>query len=115
MNHDTPPFFIKGKKKKKIAVSIFGRVLMRLNISSPILSSDDARSSVYIVDDDCSTLSHQTTNSNESQYLNPKRAKRYDSIRFENESDDNNDVTEVQATSRRRMSSKIRVIIIFVK
>lgn len=74
---------------------------MRVNIHLRFVCVDDARSSVYIIDDDCSTLSHETTNSNESLYLNSKRAKRYNSIY-----NDDDDVIGLEP-SRRRMSSKI--------
>ncbi|KAG2198506.1 hypothetical protein INT47_008610 [Mucor saturninus] len=64
--------------------------------------TDDARSSVYIVDDDCSTLSHETTNSNESFYLNSKRTKRYNSI--QDPDNDDHDLIGLAPSSRRRMS-----------
>ncbi|CAO3614120.1 unnamed protein product [Mucor hiemalis] len=70
--------------------------------------------SVFVVDDDCSTISHQSvyTTTNESSYLlNPKDTNRYRSINFDNTSydsddnDDTDDYTHIATSSSRRMST----------
>ncbi|GAA5816414.1 hypothetical protein MFLAVUS_009943 [Mucor flavus] len=51
-------------------------------MNPPFFIKDEAHHSVFIVDDDCSTLSHQTTSSNESTYLNPNQVNRYRSTSY---------------------------------
>ncbi|KAG2233598.1 hypothetical protein INT48_001851 [Thamnidium elegans] len=54
-------------------------------MNPPFFIKDEAHHSVFIVDDDCSTLSHQTTSSNESTYLNPNKVNRYRSTSYYDE------------------------------
>lgn len=48
---------------------------MRETSSNSVCFQDESQSSVFIVDDDCSTLSYQSTESNESTYLSPNDIK----------------------------------------
>ncbi|KAL7309281.1 hypothetical protein PS15m_011388 [Mucor circinelloides] len=60
----------------------------------PFFIRDESQSSVFIVDDDCSTLSYQSTESNESTYLSPNDIKtKYRSFESEGSMNDTEDMS----------------------
>lgn len=91
-----PPFFIKGKHILYLVDLI---LISRLFLFSFV---DEAHHSVFIVDDDCSTLSHQTTSSNESTYLNPNQVNRYRSTSYY----DGDEFPSSSSNGRRMSTSK---------